>query len=291
MIHMAAIGIDIGGSKIALGLVEGNKILCRSVLSNTYFGDPDRMLEDITEEINRLHVKSPSILEGVGVGCPGWVIRGTVYEDIHLGIKKYDLGIHLGRACGLSTFVENDARTALLCEKEYGSLRESVNGALVTLGTGIGGALLLHRQLYTGSFGYAGEIGHMTIGSAGDACSCGKRGCFELYGSVSALVWMAQEAGLTVENGLDVFTLDEQGSSTAANVLSTYIQHIAAGIIELAMLLDLDTVSIGGAISQQWNRFVYPLQEAVKQFAPLCTVVPSTYHNDAGIIGAALLVE
>lgn len=150
--YMSSIGIDIGGSKIALGLVEQGKIVCSRTIENSFFGQPEEMVTGITEELNYLHDQSASMVEGVGVGCPGWVIGGTVYEANNIGIKKFDLRNKLALASGLRVCIENDARTALLCEWKLGALRESTNGALVTFGTGIGGALLLNKRLYTGSF-------------------------------------------------------------------------------------------------------------------------------------------
>lgn len=131
----------------------------------------------------------------------------------------------------------------------------------------------------------------MTTGNPKDSCTCGKKGCFELYASVPALIAYAKENGIDVKNGQEVFSLAEEGNEKACEAVRRFVREAANGIIELAMLLDLDTIAIGGAVSRRWHEFVYPLQEAVSVFAPNCTVIPSTYGNDAGVIGAALLIE
>lgn len=286
---MAYLGIDIGGSKIAAGLTEGNRILCEETLENKYFGCPDQMVEAIAQCVEKLETSCCKNAVGIGVGCPGWVIDGVVYEAVNLGIKEFNLQKILQQRCRTPVRVENDARTALLCEKKYGALRSSINGAMITFGTGIGGALLLNGDLYCGSFGHAGEIGHMTIGSKEYFCGCGKWGCYELFGSVRALIALARKAGIKADNGEEFFKEVTQENPVALSCLETYLDQAASGIIEVSMLLDLDTIAIGGAISVQKERFVSPLEKKVRAYCPHCRVITSAFGNHAGLIGAALL--
>lgn len=286
---MASVGVDIGGSKIAVGLVEKGKIITKLTKENTFFGDPDLLTKEISVLCNQLTDNSDMMIDKIGVGCPGWVIDGVVYEAINLGIKRYDLTAALSQICSIKTYCENDCRTALLGELTSGALRNSVNGAMVTFGTGIGGALLINGSLYRGSFGYAGEIGHFTVDMNGERCACGKKGCLEQYASVPSLIKLALQNGLSVSNGEEVFDAALKEIPAAVDALSKFIEYAAMGITELAMFLDLDTVVIGGGISVRWKQFVYPVQEKVSIFAPKCTVVPAMLSNDAGIIGAAQL--
>ena len=288
---MKSIGVDIGGTKIAVGLVDNDRILQKYILPNTFFADPGSMIRTISEYIDKLHQQSNSIIEGIGVGCPGWVVDGIVYDAVNLGIQKFHLVEELTNYCGIKTLADNDARTALLCELKYGALQNSTNGAMITFGTGVGGALMFNHQLYRGSFGCAGEIGHLTLNGIDGTCPCGKIGCFEQASSVHALIALARQYGFDIEDGLAVCELAESGDRTAQTVLDHYTDSAARGVIELVMLLDLDTVAVGGGISRQWNRFTYPLQEKVNRYLPKCSVVPAEFTNDAGIIGAAVLCD
>ncbi|QJD83263.1 ROK family protein [Cohnella herbarum] len=322
---MRAIGIDIGGTKIAVGLVDDGKIVKRHVITNRFFGEPQRMVAAIGKAIARLRAADGSSMvavddrvgdgdgdgssgaigvgdagheaagsgdiAGIGVGCPGWVVDGIVYDAVNLGISKFALEDVLAEVSGLPTRAENDARTALLCERRYGTLQGSVNGATVTFGTGIGGALMLERRLYRGSFGCAGEIGHLTLSGSDEPCPCGKIGCFERTASVTALVQLAKRHGLKAEDGLAVCALAKAGDEVAIDVLERYTDAAAKGVIELVMLLDLDTVVIGGAISRQRKLFVDSLRKKVNLHLPRCRVTPAAFANDAGIIGAVELVS
>jgi len=323
---MAAIGIDIGGTKIAVGWVDGGRIVKRHVISNRFFGEPQAMVAAIGKAIARLRAAGgggaadgrgggagsgceaaggsggdavgeagtgagSGGIVGIGVGCPGWVVDGIVYDAVNLGISKFALAEALAEVSGLPTRAENDARAALLCERKYGALQGSVNGATVTFGTGIGGALMLERRLYRGSFGCAGEIGHLTLSGSDEPCPCGKIGCFERAASVTALVQLAKRQGLGAEDGLAVCALAKAGDAVAGDVLGQYTGAAAQGVIELAMLLDLDTIAVGGAISRQRRLFVDPLRKKVNLLLPRCRVTPAAFANDAGIIGAAELVS
>lgn len=255
-------------------------------IPNGFFGDPDAMVDAIARNMRTLlDGHSPKT---VGVGSPGWVVDGQVFDAVNLGIVRYPLQDALQGALGVPVYVENDARCALLAEFSFGSLRDCVNGAMMTFGTGVGGGLVIEKKLYRGSFGYAGEVGHMTLESEGD-CACGKRGCYELTGAVPSLLRLSGKHGLHAKNAQEVFDFALAGDSRAKEALCEYLPLAARGVIELAMLLDLDTVLIGGGISAQHDLFVRPLEELVHQFDPRCRIVPAALGNDAGIIGAALL--
>jgi glucokinase len=147
--------------------------------------------------------------ECLGAGCPGQVIGGVVYDAVNLGIERYPLRDALQAACGLPTHVDNDARCAVAAELAFGALKRCVNGAMATFGTGIGGGLVFGRTLYRGSFGYAGEIGHLTLFGSGE-CACGKQGCYELIAAVPALIRIAGERGLHVDGARAIFEAAEQ---------------------------------------------------------------------------------
>lgn len=287
---MASIGIDIGGSKIAFGLVQNGAIVESRRLDNTVSGDVSALLLHIKTGVEQLCAASPEEVEKVGVGCPGWVVDGVVYEAVNLGIDRLDLQGELRVQLGLPVYVENDARTALLAELRHGALEGSINGALLTFGTGVGGALLLNGRLYRGSRGCAGELGHVTFfGTL--PCLCGKNGCYEGMAAVPRLVALAHQAGAGLNNGQQVFDAARQDDPLVAGALEEYLDWVSVGPRELAMLLDLDTIALGGGISAERELFVNKVAQRVQRFAPHCRVVPARLGNAAGILGAAELPE
>lgn len=283
---MLTCGVDIGGSKISLGIVQDGRVLQKISIPNDFFGDPDAMVHAIAK--NMLTLWSGSLPSKVGAGSPGWVVDGLILDAVNLGIVRYPLQDTLQNALGIPAYVENDAKCALLAELSFGSLQACVNGAMMTFGTGVGGGLAIGKKLYRGSFGYAGEIGHMTLSGEG-GCACGKRGCYELTGAVPSLLRLSLENGLQAANAQEVFDAARSGDIRAKEALCAYLPLAARGVTELAMLLDLDTVCIGGGISAQHDLFVHPLEELVHKFDPRCRIVPAALGNDAGITGAALL--
>ncbi|NLG24583.1 MAG: ROK family protein [Clostridiales bacterium] len=283
---MLRCGIDIGGSKIAMGLAEGGAIVRKALYANDFFGDPDAMVSAIAGWL-------PELCQGLaperlGVGSPGQVQDGVIYDVINLGIEQYVLAQALSAATGLPARVDNDARCAVAAELAFGALRGCVNGVMATFGTGIGGGLVFGGALYRGSFGLAGEIGHLTLFAGGD-CACGKRGCYEKVAAVPALIRLAGERGLAVDNARALFDAADAGDGRAQGALNDFLPLAARGLVELAMLLDLDTVCVGGGISSQRARFIEPLAALVHARAPRCRVVQAALGNDAGIIGAAHL--
>ncbi len=258
----------------------------RISIPNDFFGNPDAMVDVIAKNMRTLWSGCPP--KYMGAGSPGWVVDGQVLDAVNLGIVRYPLRDALQSALNTPVYVENDARCALLAELSFGSLRDCVNGAMMTFGTGIGGGLVFGKKIYRGSFGYAGEIGHMTLAGEDD-CACGKRGCYELTGAVPSLLQLSLEHGLHAVNAQEVFDAALTGDMRAKDALCAYLPLAARGVTELAMLLDLDTVCIGGGISVQHELFVHPLEKLVHQFDSRCRIVPAALGNDAGIIGAALL--
>lgn len=164
---------------------------------------------------------------------------------------------------------------------------------MLTLGTGVGGGIILNGQLYGGTRGLAGELGHFTLYQDGDPCACGKRGCLENYASVTALVRLAQEA--TAESGLTgrlIFARAEQRDSVMLDVLACWLEDVAAGITGLVHIFNPEMVLIGGGVSGQEQLMMKPLRERVLQgvmprFAEGLRLERALLGNDAGLIGAA----
>ena len=300
---MFTIGIDIGGSKIAVGLLEDDRIVCMERAGFAFFGDPKGLVDFLTGRINSLC--GDFAVESAGVGTPGWVVGGVVSEAVNIGIDRLDLLSELKCRVPVPVFVENDARTALLGEAALGALAGCRNAMMVTLGTGIGGAFLLDGRLYRGSFGCAGEIGHVSFRENGRPCCCGKRGCLELTASASALVRQARKLasagkGSDVLKGLcrgkrseidgeTVFRAAKQGDRAVLAILDRYTAELAHALGEVAYLLDLEAIAVGGGISVEEKHLTGPLGRKLMASGSKCRVVPAALGNNAGVIGAAML--
>ena len=298
---MPAIGIDIGGSKIALAVTDRADILHIEKYPFTHRDDPHGLTGFLADKIKRLCAQLS--IDHAGVGTPGWVVDGIVREAVNLGIGEYDLQGHLRRQVPIPVYVENDARTALLGEARCGTLSGSRNAMMVTLGTGIGGAFWLDGRLYRGSFGCAGEIGHVSTSPKGALCSCGKRGCLEKTVSAAALVRRAAALARRSDGPLHrlcngqplrvdgemIFRAAAQGDPAVARLLDRYIDELAHPLLETAYLLDLDAIAVGGGISAQHDMLIDPLRRRFAASGTRCRIDAAVLGNHAGLVGAALL--
>lgn len=298
---MSAIGIDIGGTKIAIGIVDDGKIIHYARHDFIYFTDTGGLIAFLTRMINGLAADFQ--VEYAGIGTPGWVVGGVVREAVNIGITELDMRKAVQACTSVPVLVENDARTALLGEFTCGAMQGCRNAMMVTLGTGIGGAFLLDGRLYRGSFGCAGEIGHVAVNPRGKRCSCGKRGCLELTASGMALARGAKRAArakdgllralcrgdIDAVDGETVFRAAGENDADALALLRQYVEALSHALLETAYLLDLDAVVVGGGISAQHGHIIEPLRARFKAAGSPCGVRQAALGNNAGIIGAAML--
>ncbi len=298
---MFSIGIDIGGTKIAVGVLNGFEILKSRRFDYIYSENIPGLVEFLARLINTL--SDDYQVESVGIGSPGWVVDGVVREAVNLGITELNMRAELQALVRVPVQVENDARTALLGEFAKGSLKGCRNALMVTLGTGIGGAFLLDGRLYRGSFGCAGELGHVSVDVGGPRCSCGKRGCLELYASGITLASEARRIAREKDgalrrlcggdvNALDgeaVFRASDAGDPDALKLLERYVDRLAHALLETAYLLDLDAIALGGGISAQEHYVIEPVRQRFDEAGSRCAVRRAALGNNAGIVGAAML--
>jgi glucokinase len=270
---MASIGIDIGGTKIAVGVLNGFEIVYSMRFDYVYSDNIPGLVAFLARLINNLSDDYP--MESAGIGSPGWVVDGVVREAVNLGITELNMRAEVQALVRIPVHVENDARTALLGEFAMGSLKGCLNALMVTLGTGIGGAFLLDGRLYRGSFGCAGELGHVSLDTGGPRCSCGKNGCLELYASGISLASearrIARENDGTLRrlcggniNALDgeaVFHAADAGDADALKLLERYVDRLAHALLETAYLMDLDSIALGGGISAQEHTVIEPIRQ------------------------------
>ena len=298
---MYRIGIDLGGTNTAAGLVDENgQILGRESVKTNLPTDLDRIVENIAGLCHKLMENFGLSKEnirsvGVGVPCTGNKQTGWMEDADHLGFSGGPLVERLKEQLQLPVFIENDANCAAWGEYKAGNYQEN-SFVLVTLGTGIGCGIILGGQLITGVNNAAGEVGHMVIHAGGEPCGCGRSGCFELYGSATALVRRASLlTGETIQEAKAVFERASAGEAAFAQLLDEYTTDLAEGLANIINLLGPAYVCIGGGVSHAGAQLLEPVRQKTydKMFAKGAAKKPqiilAQLHNDAGILGAALL--
>ncbi|CAM4150692.1 ROK family glucokinase [Janibacter anophelis] len=315
-----SIGIDIGGTKVSGGVLdEDGRILVRTRCDTPDRSNAPRVVEDtivaVIEELLVLArdagVERPAT---VGVGAAGFVAadRSTVVFAPHLSWRNEPLREALGKRVDLPISIDNDANAALWAEHRFGAARGASHAVMITLGTGIGGAILVGNQLVRGRYGIAGEFGHMQVVPGGQRCECGNRGCWEQYSSGNALVREAR--GLAMANspmatdllahvGGDPASLTgpmiteaaRQGDATATELLAEIGHWLGVGIANLAAALDPEVFVIGGGVSAAGDLLLGPARDTFARqltgrgYRPAATIVAARFGPDAGLIGAAAL--
>lgn len=316
---MMQIGIDLGGTNVAMGIVtQEGKILAKASIPTQVELGVDSILSRMAEGVKTLVSESNVSWEDishVGIGSPGAVnsAKGWVRSACNLGFENLMLADRMSALLCKPVHVENDANCAAFAEAKVGAGEGCLDCLTVTLGTGIGGGIVINSKLYRGFNGFGGEFGHTIICHDGEPCACGKRGCFETYASATALIretkraaeqnphsllnTLAQRDGAF--SGKTVFDGAAQGDETAKAVLDRYIEMLSVGIVNLIKIFQPERVIIGGGISHAGEALLTPLEKAVTSLAYRKTVPDgdrtrlclAKLGNDAGIIGAALLCK
>ena len=292
-----SLGIDIGGTFVKFGVVDSaNNVIYKDSIPTNRDGKDTDIIDDIANKC--LEIMDNHLISSVGVGTPGLINyeKGTVYAS-NLPFKDTPIVSLLEKKLKLPVRINNDANCAALGEAIVGEGKDVKNMVMVTLGTGIGGGIIIDKKIYMGG-GEAGEIGHMCIEANGKKCACGSSGCWERYASASALVEMATDAvkanpdsilaklaGSDV-NGKNVFAAIEQGCPVANEVLDKYLGYLSIGIKNIINVFSPDTVVISGGLSEAGEAMSAPLE---KKLNTNVRISFSRLGNDAGIIGAALL--
>ena len=298
---MYRIGIDLGGTNTAAGLVdETGRIIDRESVKTNLPTDPDRIARDITGLCRALMARNGLQTRdirsvGVGVPCTANKQNGWMEDADHLGFPDGPLAEPLKAALGLPVFIENDANAAAWGEYKAGSY-DADSFVLVTLGTGIGGGIILGGKLITGVNNAAGELGHMTIRMDGKPCGCGRKGCFETYASATALIARACEMlDAPITEAKTVFDRAAAGDPVCAALLDEYTACLAEGLANIINIFGPAYVCIGGGVSHAGAQLLQPVREKTyaRMFARAAQrkpqIILAKLHNDAGILGAAWL--
>jgi glucokinase len=309
-----ACGIDVGGTKIAGGVVDD----AGTILEELRVESPATDVHAIEEAIEKLvtELRTRHDIAAVGVGAAGYIdrTRSVVLFAPNLAWRDLDLKADLERQLDLPVVVENDANAAAWGEFQFGAGHDVDDLLLVTVGTGVGGGVVLDGSLYRGAFGVGAEIGHMRVVPDGIRCGCGNRGCFEMYGSGTALVREARAAAAA--GSLLAADLIERAGGDPARITGPLItdaardgdtfalEHLAElgrwlgeGIASLTAVLDPAVVVIGGGVSAADELLLDPVRQAFaaqltgRGHRPMLEIRKAMLGNRAGLIGAADLTR
>ncbi|MBR6408377.1 MAG: ROK family protein [Clostridia bacterium] len=310
------VGIDLGGTAIKIGFVDERcKIVAKGKTATNVgrpYGEIIADMAKLIKEFARQNSVSLSEIESIGIGSPGVADsqNGVLIFSNNLNWKHVPVRQELQKHFDVPVFLENDANCAALGESIAGASSKYASSVLVTLGTGVGGGIVIGGRIHNGFNGGAGEIGHMVIVAGGEKCSCGRNGCFERYASASALVRSAQKAAEQNPdsllskmarqsgemNGIVVMDAARAGDMVTLELLDRFREYVAVGLANIANVLQPEAIVIGGGISNEGEFLIGGIRE--KTYAQMYTdaikypaIVAAQLGNDAGIIGAAMLGE
>jgi glucokinase len=304
-----AIGLDVGGTKIAVARVGADGSILAQARAPSPATQPVRILDAMVELARGVMTTE---VDAVGIGAAGLVetTTGTLTFAPNLAWRGVGLVDHIGGALGLPAIADNDATAAAWGEYRFGAGRGYRDLLLVTVGTGIGGGIVADGQIYRGAHGFAAEIGHIIVEPGGPVCGCGNRGCWEQVASGHAIQRAGREAaeryphsgiarlaeGVPARVTGSIVTLAAQdGDETARAILAKVGRRLGEGIAGLVNVLDPAIVVVGGGAVAAGDLLLDPARRAfaasveAPEFRPAVPLVPAELGNDAGVVGAAAL--
>jgi glucokinase len=309
-----ACGIDVGGTKIAGGVVDDTGTIIEELRVESPATDEDAIEQAIETLVTELRTRHD--IAAVGVGVAGYIdrARSVVMFAANMAVRHLDLKADLQRRLDLPVFIENDANAAAWGEFQFGAGHDVEELLLVTVGTGIGGGVVLDGELYRGAFGVGAEIGHLRVVPDGLQCGCGNRGCFEMYASGKALVRLARAAAsadpqaaadLLARAGGDparvsgplITAAAREGDPFALAQLAELGRWLGEGIASITAVLDPALVVIGGGVSAADDLLLEPIRQGFAAQRPghgrrpMLEIRKAALGNRAGLIGAADLTR
>ena len=309
-----AIGVDIGGTKVAAGVVDADGNVLARARRRTPSHDPEHIVDVVVEIVRQLRTEHDA--RSIGIGAAGYIDadRSHVLFSPNLpGWRNTPLREQVGERVDGDIVVENDANAAAWGEFRFGAGEQQPDVVCLTVGTGIGGGIVLGGRLYRGQFGLAGEPGHMRVVPGGRACGCGNLGCWEQYASGSALVRAAREVAserkddakrlLQLAGGLDdidgptVTMAANEGDAAAIDCFDEIGRWLGQGMADLAAVLDPGRFVIGGGVADAGELLLRPAREAFanslsgRGYRPAADIVAAQLGSNAGLIGAADLAR
>lgn len=315
---MYRLGIDLGGTNIVAGVVDEEYNIVAKASCKTDVPRPEKEICDSMAEVALEAIKKANItiedVESIGIGVPGAVNpeTGIIEYSANLFFHNWSVVEMMEERLNTKVKIENDANAAALGEYLAGSAKGAKNAVAITLGTGVGGGIIIDGKIYSGS-NYAGaELGHMVIVKGGKDCACGRHGCWEAYASATGLINLTKEKILTEKpefsymlklcdddisnvSGRTAFDAMAEGDPLAKQVVEEYISYLATGIVNIINIFQPDVLCIGGGVSNQGENLLAPLRNIVeserytKHNDKQTVICKCSLGNDAGIIGAAYL--
>ena len=311
---MYYIGIDLGGTNIAVGIVtKEGEVLKKTSVPARAERPFDQIFADMAACIRQLlgetGIKETEIAS-IGIGTPGCIDteKGVL---VFAGNFKYGKNVNyreeMAKHFDIPVYIGNDANVAALAEVRAGAAKGVKNAIMITLGTGVGGGIIIDGNIFEGAYSAAGELGHIVLVSNGEPCSCGRKGCWEAYASVTALVRQTKAAmkahpesimnktPLDQVSGRTAFDAAKKGDAAALKVVDQYQEYITEGLADMINIFSPEIIVVGGGISKEGDYLLDPVREKIKSrvfgigLLPERKIVPAKLGNDAGLIGAALL--
>ncbi len=312
---MVYIGVDLGGTKIAAGVVNDN---CEILYKDSIPTGASRPAEEIAADMAAL-CKSvtekagvdPADVAWIGIGSPGSIDRenGVILYANNINFLKTPFAAMLRAHWDIPVYIDNDANAAALGEAYAGAAKGCRDAIMVTLGTGVGGGIIIDRKIYSGFNSNGAELGHTVIVADGRPCTCGRHGCWEAYASVTGLIadtraamlahpessmWKLEDGSVENVSGKTAFIAAKAGDPVAEEVVRKYREYVAIGITNLVNIFQPEVLCVGGAISKEGEYLLAPIREFVERerytrYCKQTEIKIASLGNDAGIIGAAML--
>jgi glucokinase len=313
---MNYLGIDLGGTNIVAAVVNEKFEIVAEAKNPTLCPRPwKEILDDVAKtalEAAKMANLEMSDFPFVGIGSPGVISveTGTVIAAVNLGFDNVPVSKYLSEKFEVPVILENDANAAAYGEFKAGKAKNTENFIAFTIGTGIGSGVVLDGKIYRGTNGIAGELGHSVIKLGGRQCSCGRKGCVDVYASATGLItttkeameankeslmWQLSEGDIKKVNGITAFKAAKQNDKTALEVVNSYIEVLAAAITNIINTFQPDMITIAGGISKEGDFLLNPIKKLVEKDSlknlekPLPKIEIAELQDKAGVIGAALL--
>ncbi len=315
---MYRVGIDLGGTNIKAGIVnEQQEIIAQGSVPTNVRRPYQDIIKDMAELVQNLFQQSglkTDDVAGIGIGSPGTIDakKGIVVYSNNFDWENVPLVEELHKYLNYEISISNDANCAALGEVKAGAAKNFDNVVLLTLGTGVGGGVVVDGKIFEGGHAGGAELGHTMLIRDGEQCTCGRKGCLEAYASATALIRQTKQAAMdykdskiyaycehdiTKINGKTVFDAAADGDATAKRVVADYISYLGDGIVDFVNIFRPDKVLLSGGVCNQGTNLTDPLNAYIKKYCfagergMIPEIVTATLGNDAGIIGAAALTE
>ena len=313
---MNYLGIDLGGTNIVAAVVNEKYEIISEAKNPTLCPRPwKEILDDVAKtalEAAKMANLEMSDFPFVGIGSPGVISveTGTVIAAVNLGFENVPLTKYLSEKLKIPVILENDANAAAYGEFKAGKAKNTENFIAFTIGTGIGSGVVLDGKIYRGTNGIAGELGHSVIKLGGRQCSCGRKGCIDVYASATGLItttkeameankeslmWQLSEGDIKKVTGITAFKAAKQNDKTALEVVNSYVEVLAAAITNIINTFQPDMITIAGGISKEGDYLLNPIKKLVEKESlknstkPFPKIEIAELQDKAGVIGASLL--